>query len=1115
MNNRRAAYLRYMLTAALGYGLGAIAGAALFSLLMRLHVIGSLVPQGQPLVRLYAAILEVLIGLAASGAVTGAAGGWALARIDPLYLRRRYLWRSGIAFAVAQVLFLLYLLLAALLALYNNGTTRAPWGAIALFGLYGLVYGLVAGLILGLSTTRLRESWRAILASAAGFALGGGLLGYLLWLAFLPTRREARPFGGLGLAFGLLFLLHAVGGAWLGAAYTSIAGRRAIPEGESKPAPRWLRVAGFAALILLVLALVSNLRQIADFLTIHPGSLSEQLTSLTVGVQWQDAIDLATEPAEEQDPGYGYTLAAGPQPGSAVAAWSQGNPPEIALAEVEAQAGTAPTPGEQRNLSQTPGIGSISPDLVVDPSGAGHAVWVEQTAAGGQVVYSRCALDECTAPVTLSDPEQPACPGAAPTGAARPTIASDSDGNLLVAWEAGGALVYSAWLAGDAPPGEPSGCLAGLPGPDAPQGGFQPQLAGGGPDSFVVAYTLPAGAGGTRVAAQTYSAGLWSQPVDLGAGAYPTVTGGQGGQFHLAWCNAQARLVVQTLGGEAESLAFPPCLARPALAQDGDGALHVLWGSDRVINTAGVENPGLFLYESIRLPDGWSEPAIIAGPHTVASPLAASQPGVGLYAAWLSARQDAPVLSFATQPVYTCSPETLSPAGRVVLEALSQPEFRPAGDPIPFCQNRFAGFVYMPNPEPAFSPLPASENGGFDTVAQIAGRVEYELLFATMEYAPDEDDLNPGSVLAQEIAQLYQQVKADPARYPKGLTVRILLGNYPELSNFVWGEQIWDALADLREAGVEEMVNPEIGWKLEVANFDGTFPHSHTKFFVIDGELLMAAGFNYGYLHYPRQHPSQKGDDLTDLGLIVDGPVAQEAMQAFDDMWEGGRQIHCPDFYPAIPDLWTLTCQERTAQVSHIPEVLRYAPFGATGGNSFSLFRNTNYHAADEAIRQVIASAQSSLDIFEVNFSLKIYCILDLLNDQICTYENHLPFMESILQAVEQNGVKVRVLVEKMNMNGMENKVAGRELLRELDRRGLSDNVEIRFFGGRMHTKAFLIDQELVFVGSQNFHYSAWGEGGLAEYSLASDDPQAIERLQDEFNYYWEQGIPFEEYLQQ
>jgi len=111
--------------------------------------------------------------------------------------------------------------------------------------------------------------------------------------------------------------------------------------------------------------------------------------------------------------------------------------------------------------------------------------------------------------------------------------------------------------------------------------------------------------------------------------------------------------------------------------------------------------------------------------------------------------------------------------------------------------------------------------------------------------------------------------------------------------------------------------------------------------------------------------------------------------------------------------------------------------------------------------------------------------------------------------------VKVRVLVEKMNMNGMENKVAGRELLRELDRRGLSDNVEIRFFGGRMHTKAFLIDQELVFVGSQNFHYSAWGEGGLAEYSLASDDPQAIERLQDEFNYYWEQGIPFEEYLQQ
>jgi phosphatidylserine/phosphatidylglycerophosphate/cardiolipin synthase-like enzyme/MFS family permease len=1106
---------RNILTTALGYGLGAIGGLVPLYLIVRLNPFSGLVPEGQLLLRLYVAILEILIGLVASGAVTGAAGGWALARIDPVYPRRRYLWRSGTAFAVAQLLFLVYLLLTAGMALYNNGTTREPWGPIVLFGLYGLVYGLVAGLILGFSTTRFRDAWRVILASTAGFALGGGLLGYLLWLAFLPTSRDVRPFGGLGLVIGVLFLLHAVGGASLGLAFTSVAHRRTILESELKPTPRWLRLTGIAVLVLLILSIITNLSQIGDFLVIRAGSLSEQLKVTTVGVQWQTPFDLENQPAVEPDPGYGYALSAGLEPGSMLAAWSQGNPAEIILTRFQARTITTPVLGDKLNLSQSPKISSTSPSLATDPSDTNHVVWVENDPSGGRVIYSRCSQGSCSEPIALSDPERPACEKVAPAGGARPSIASDSAGNLLVVWEAGGSLVYSNWGAGQSPPNQPSGCLFELPASQVPQGGFQPQLAGGGPDSFVVVYNLPVESGGTHVAAQTFSARLWSRPVDLGAGTYPTVTGGEGGQFHLAWCGAQSQIVVQTLGATAESLAFPPCLARPALVQNTDGTLHVLWGSDRVVNTTGGERSGLYLYESIRLPGGWSEPAIFASPQTVATPITVNQPGVGLYAAWMGTSQAIPVLSFAAQPVYTCSPDSLSPVGRVVLAALAQPEFRPGGEDIPFCQNRFVGYVYMPNPDPAFSSQPASENGGFDVVSLTAGRVEYELLFATMEYAPDEDDLNPGSVLAQEIAQLYQQIKADPARYPKGLTVRILLGNYPEMSNFVWGEQIWDAISDLREAGVEEMVNPEIGWKLEVANFDGTFPHSHTKVVVIDGELLMGAGFNYGYLHYPRQHPSNKGDDLTDLGLIVEGPVAQEAIQAFDDMWEGGNQIHCTDFYPFIPELWTTTCHQKVAHVSHVPEVLRYTPASVQGTNAFSLFRNTNYHAADEAIRQVVASAQDTLDIFEVNFSLKIYCVLDLLNDEICDYEDRLPFLDAITQAVEQNDVKVRVLVEKLNMNGMENKVAGREFLRELERRGLSDNVEIRFFGGRMHAKAVLIDQELVIVGSQNFHYSSWGDGGLAEYSVASEDPVAIANFLDEFNYYWEQGIPFEEYLKE
>jgi len=47
----------------------------------------------------------------------------------------------------------------------------------------------------------------------------------------------------------------------------------------------------------------------------------------------------------------------------------------------------------------------------------------------------------------------------------------------------------------------------------------------------------------------------------------------------------------------------------------------------------------------------------------------------------------------------------------------------------------------------------------------------------------------------------------------------------------------------------------------------------------------------------------------------------------------------------------------------------------------------------------------------------------------------------------------------------------------------------------------------LLIIGSQNFHYSAWGEGGLTEYSLATDSPAAIEAYQDLFEYQWERSL--------
>jgi hypothetical protein len=164
----------------------------------------------------------------------------------------------------------------------------------------------------------------------------------------------------------------------------------------------------------------------------------------------------------------------------------------------------------------------------------------------------------------------------------------------------------------------------------------------------------------------------------------------------------------------------------------------------------------------------------------------------------------------------------------------------------------------MPDPAPGQPPLPPGEKNGFDQTARLIPEAQYEVLFSNMQWDPDVDHLSPGFTLAEGVVQLYQKVKANPEAYPRGMTVRIVLGNYPDLTTMQYGNQIWGLVQDLSEAGVDKMEDPSIGWKLEVANYSGTFPHSHTKFAVIDGKSLLSAGFNISWFHLPKDNPSGK-----------------------------------------------------------------------------------------------------------------------------------------------------------------------------------------------------------------------------------------------------------------
>jgi phosphatidylserine/phosphatidylglycerophosphate/cardiolipin synthase-like enzyme len=375
-----------------------------------------------------------------------------------------------------------------------------------------------------------------------------------------------------------------------------------------------------------------------------------------------------------------------------------------------------------------------------------------------------------------------------------------------------------------------------------------------------------------------------------------------------------------------------------------------------------------------------------------------------------------------------------------------------------------------------------------------------------MWYESDDTNTSPGYVLGQGVKGLYDQVKAHPERYPRGMTVRILLDNPPEftLSNLI--SQVWNVFRHLRAAGVPTMSDPNIGWDLEVANYAGSWPHGHTKMIVIDGKTAIAAGFNYQHKHQSKDHPSGKGKDDYDLGLQMTGPVAQSTQRAFDDLWYGSNRISCSNLGSNSP-LWWLSCRREFATAEHVPEVEKFY-LANENHNAFALHRTQKFNESDVTVAKVVTSAQETLDVLQVNFTLKLICDLNVIF-RVCDFSDALSYMDAMMDAIEANQVKTRVLIKPGVIEGVESNVAVNEFRRALAARGLSDLVEFRYFNDSVHAKAVLIDNQFLLVGSQNFHYSAWGQGvGLTEFNIGTDDPDAITAFKRFFDYHWDRGTP-------
>ena len=1083
-------YLRNLLAAAMGFAmagaLGLVVGVLLLKSPLAARLVGG-VDQAQPLQRLVAALALFLLGMALSGGVIGILGGWILTLVDPLAPQRRYMWAGAIAFAIPQAIFVpVGLVLASVLGIYYNNIDAHPAHLPLLFGVFGLFYGMTVGFILGFTSVGFKYGWGVLLGAMIGGLVGGGITGGLLRLVL-----ERMGMGEL-LARGWLVLLifivfYAILGLALGVLYTWF--HRSRREGGDLPRymGRYWQIFAIVAVTMVILNLAGVFYQVFAFATMRPASTAPVIASEARGVAWTNPQALPYASGAAENPSLSTNLLG--HLGLAWVRYDEDGEKSVSLSQGRVGANGWAQWEQTHFLEERP---SRNPAIAGDQHGNWHVVWESLDTTGEQtnaIFYQRCDDNGCDAPIALTD-LRPVCPGeGAPSS---PAIAIDDAGRIMVVWAYDDILAYLTWQMGTPFPSWEECLLVH---------GRNPQLAPRGNAGFLLSWENEG-----AVYLTHFRDGRWYLPALFqapGGNATPFFDVDRA-EAHLVWCGEDQQPHHFASASGEEKLAGPGCIGRVRLRKDGLGRFHLLWESDQAVNSDGLVRRGHFLYDSIRGEGGWGQPVLL---HSAAGPApfdVITDTMGGLQAAGTDAGG-----WFASRPRYECPDSTGSPYGDAILHVLQTDSYRPPDAPIPFCGNQFLGLYLLPPPPPENVLETVSPESAFDAVGEQIRNAHYEVLFATMEWMKDENMDSPGFLLADAITDLYEKVGAHPENYPRGMTVRILLGNYPELATFTWGDQVWNVMDVLQKAGLPELENPELGWKVELANFDGQNPHSHAKFLVIDGEKVMSGGFNYSYLHYPRNHSSGLGVSLVDYGMLLRGPVAQDALASYDDLWEGSTLVECPGLDPPKGD-WARYCDkiEGAATATHVPEVTLYH-LTEEDDVAFSLLRTANRPESDRALDALIRSAQDHIDIFEVNFSLKVYCSLGIIMDDFCSMQDSLGYMQALLDVMEQNGVHVRVLTTDVNMNGIENSVAIDAFRKELARRGLSHLAEFRYYDGRMHAKAFVVDDQFLVVGSQNFHYSAWGDDrGLVEYNLATNSARAIADFQQTFEYYWQHSKP-------
>lgn len=262
----------------------------------------------------------------------------------------------------------------------------------------------------------------------------------------------------------------------------------------------------------------------------------------------------------------------------------------------------------------------------------------------------------------------------------------------------------------------------------------------------------------------------------------------------------------------------------------------------------------------------------------------------------------------------------------------------------------------------------------------------------------------------------------------------------------------------------------------------------HSKMIIIDGQRLLTGGRNIGDMYF---HQRKRGPNYDDFDILVDGKVVTDARHNFLSTW-ASRLVSPPNLGPHSEDELSpakcfyvegssMSCEE--GQAVHQHEVAKSA--ARLDRLLFEIFKrqrddivhaNTGTdwlkHAVDVGPIKFLSHSPNHLVRHKTAFLTdEVFSLLKSARRSVDIVSPYLIPPEEALRIFAQllaRGVNIRVITNSLTSTDSVFAHAGYRYLKPLL---VKMGVEIHEYTGpnTLHTKALLIDDDVVTVGSMNF----------------------------------------------